>query len=136
MNSKVKAFAFSALFICVAMLLLTVFRTGQSRKENAINFTEFVSQVKEGQVKEVTISGREVHGSFQNSDLGFTTQIPPSYSSLYDLLREQNVSVRMKDSSSGGWVSFVVQASPFLLLIAVWIAVWWLLTAHRARAAH
>ncbi len=134
MKSKVKTLAFWVLLLSVAMLLLMVLRTGQSRKETTINFTEFVNKLKEDQVKEVTISGREVHGSFRNSNLGFTTQIPASYSSLYDQLIEHHVFVRMKDASSGGWVTFLVQVSPFLLLIAVWFAA--LVIVLRLRRAH
>jgi cell division protease FtsH len=120
-NSKFKTLAFWVVLICVAMLLLMVFRTGQTHKETTITFTDFVNKVKDGQVKEVTISGSEVHGVYQNQSLAFTTQIPPTYSSLYDLLIERNVTVKMKDASSGGWVSFLVQASPFIVLIAFWL---------------
>jgi len=105
------------------MLLLTVFRTGQARKETTITFTDFVDKVKEGQVKEVTISGSEVYGVYQSQDLAFATQIPPTYSSLYALLIERNVRVKMKDASSGGWVSFLVSASPFSVLIVVWVLI-------------
>jgi cell division protease FtsH len=120
-NSKFKTLAFWVVLICVAMLLLMVFRTGQARKETTITFTDFVNKVKEGQVKEVTISGSEVHGVYQNQSLAFTTQIPPTYSSLYDLLIDRNVTVKMKDNGSGGWVSILINASPFIVLIAFWL---------------
>jgi cell division protease FtsH len=109
------------LLIGVALALLMVYRTGQGPKEARITLTEFVAKANEGQIREVNISAvGEVHGTYTNQT-AFATQIPPSYDSIYTLLLEKNVLVTSKPESSGGWVNMLVQASPFIVLIAFWI---------------
>ena len=121
MNSNVKNGIFWLVLICVALLLLMVYRTGQTPKEQRITLTEFVSRINEGQVKEITESATgEVHGTYTNQT-SFTTQVPPTYDPVTTLLLQKNVSVTNKPESSGGWVNMLVQASPFIVLIAFWI---------------
>jgi cell division protease FtsH len=107
--------------ICVAVLLFAVVRTGQGIKEDPISFTQFLEKTKAGEVKEVTIADRDVHGVYQNPQLGFHTQVPANYPALYDLLNDKKVNVNIKDTSSGGWVSILLNASPFIVLLAFWI---------------
>ena len=40
---------------------------------------------------------------------------------MYDLLNDKKVNVNIKDTSSGGWVSILLNASPFIVLLAFWI---------------
>jgi cell division protease FtsH len=120
-NSNIKQLLFWVILVCLALLLFMVVRSGQGRRETAINFTDFMNKVKEQQVKDVTISGSEVHGDYRNSDAGFSTQIPPTYSALYDQLMDKGVTINMKDAGSGGWVNMLVQISPFIVLLAFWI---------------
>src|SRR5450759_3149372 len=120
-NSNVKTLIFWVVLICVAVLLIAVVRTGQGIKEDPITFTALLDKVKAGEVKEVTIEAGEVHGVYQNPQLGFHTQVPANYPALYDLLNDKKVIVTMKDTSSGGWVSILLNASPFIVLLAFWI---------------
>jgi hypothetical protein len=120
-NSNTKTLLFWVVLICVALLLLMVYRTGQTPKEQRITLTEFVSKINEGQVKEITESATgEVHGTYTNQTV-FVTQVPPTYDPVTTLLLAKNVSVTNKPESSGGWVNMLVQASPFIVLIAFWI---------------
>ncbi|HEY7388565.1 MAG TPA: ATP-dependent zinc metalloprotease FtsH [Bryobacteraceae bacterium] len=121
MNSNVKTAIFWVVLICVAVLLFAVVRTGQGRKEQQLTFSEFQDKVQEGQVKDVTITGNDVHGVYNNQNAGFHTIIPTNYPDLYKQLREKNVNVEIKDSGSGSWVTILLNASPFIVLIAFWI---------------
>ena len=121
MNSNIKTAIFWVVLICVAVLLFAVVRTGQGRKEQQLSFTEFLNKVQEGQVKEVSISGNEVHGSYQSQNLGLRTIIPSNYPDVYKLLQDKGVNVDIKDTSSGSWVSILLNASPFIVLLAFWI---------------
>jgi cell division protease FtsH len=112
---------FWVVLICLVVLLFAVVRTGQGRKEQQITFTEFLNKVQEGQVKEVTINGSEVHGSYQNPSLGLHTFVPVNYPDLYTQLQAHNVNVEIKDSSSGNWVSILINLSPFIVIFAFWI---------------
>ena len=121
MNSNIKTLIFWVVLICVAVLLIAVVRTGQGGKEETITFTQFLDKVKSGEVKEVTIADRDVQGGYQNPNLKFHTQIPVNYPALYDLLNDKKVNVTIKDTSSGNWMSFLLNASPFIVLLAFWI---------------
>jgi cell division protease FtsH len=120
-NSNIKTAIFWVVLICVAVLLWTVVRTGKGRTERQITFTDFVDQVKDKKVKEVNITGNEVHGVYQDGQTGLRTMIPSNYPALYDLLQQNGVNVEIKDSNSNPWFSLLVQASPFILLLAFWI---------------
>ena len=121
MNSNIKTAVFWVVLICVAVLLFAVVRTGQGRKEQQLTFTEFMDKVQQSQVKDVTISGNEVHGSYQNPNQGFHTLIPANYPDVYKTLQDKGVNVDIKDASSGNWISILLNASPFIVLIAFWI---------------
>jgi len=120
-NSNIKTALFWVVLIGIAVLLFAVVRTGQGRKEQNLTFTEFLDKVQQGQVKEVTISGNDVHGVFQNQNLGLHTLVPTNYPDLYKMLQDKNVNVEIKDASSGNWISILLNASPFIVLIAFWI---------------
>jgi cell division protease FtsH len=112
---------FWVVLICLVVLLFAVVRTGQGRREQQITFTEFMGKVQEGQVKEVTINGSEVHGVYQNPSLGLHTYIPVNYPDVYKQLQDHSVNVEIKDSSSGNWVSILINLSPFIVIFAFWI---------------
>ena len=101
MNSNVKTLIFWVVLICVAVLLFAVVRTGQGIKEDSISFTQFLAKVKAGEVKEVTIADRDVHGVYQNPNLGFHTQVPANYPKLYDLLNDKKVIINIKSFVDG-----------------------------------
>src|SRR5207344_2805931 len=48
-------------------------------------------------------------------------QVPANYPPLYDLLNDKKVNTNIKDTSSGGWISILPNASPFIVLLAFWI---------------
>ena len=50
----------------------------------------------------------------------FRTSIP-NYPDLYNLLREKDVATEYKQADSGSWISLLVNASPFIVLLAFWI---------------
>jgi cell division protease FtsH len=120
-NSNIKTAIFWVVLICLAVLLWTIVRTGKHPAEEQVAFTDFLDQVKDKKVKEVNISGNEVHGVYQGADRGLRTLIPTNYPAVYDLLQQYGVKVEIKDTNSNPWFSLLVQASPFILLLAFWI---------------
>jgi cell division protease FtsH len=119
-NSNIKTAIFWVVLICVAVLLWVVVRTGKSRPEQQLSFTQFVNLVDAGQVREVTISGNEVQGALSDGS-GLRTLIPANYPDLYKQLQEKKVDIKIKEANSGNWISLLVNASPFILLLAFWI---------------
>jgi len=120
-NSNIKTLIFWVVLICVAVLLFSVVHSSQAPKEQQLSFTQFLDRVQEGQVSEVTITGNEVHGLFQGGSTGLATFIPTNYPDVYNQLRDKKVNVKIKDTSSGNWISILVNASPFIVLLAFWI---------------
>ena len=92
MTSNLKTAIFWVVLICVAVLLWTVVRAGKTRPEQQLTFSHFLSQVESGRVKAVSITGNEVHGSF-NDDAAFRTTIPLNYPDLYRMLTEKRVNM-------------------------------------------
>jgi cell division protease FtsH len=122
MNSNVKTAVFWVVLICVAVLLITVVRQGKTRMEEELTFTAFMSEVEAGKVKEVTIAGYEVTGTYNDdADRPLSTMIPADYPKTIDVLREKGVIVDIKEASGGNWVSLLINAIPFVLLLAFWI---------------
>ena len=69
----------------------------------------------------MTITGSEVRGEYKDDQTGLRTLIPTNYPDIYTLLREKGVDVDIKEATSGNWVSILVNAVPFILLLAFWI---------------
>ena len=122
MNSNFKTAIVWVVLICVGVLLWTVVRAGGQRSEKQISYTQFMNDVKAGKVKSVTITGNnEVHGVYQGGDEGLRTTLPPNYPAAIQRLEEHGVTIEAKAGDSSGWVSFLLNLSPFILLFAFWI---------------
>ncbi len=121
MNSNAKTVIFWVVLVSVAVLLWAVVKTGRGKPDRALNFSEFLSEVDTGNIKSVNINVNEVKGDFVNGRDSFHTVVPTNYPKLYDLLNDKKVSMTFNDSNSSGWVSFLVQSAPFLLIIGFWV---------------
>jgi cell division protease FtsH len=120
MNSNLRNAVLWVVLICVAALIWVVVRSGRSGQEANLTFTEFMDHVDQGRVKQVSISGNQVKGSYtDNSKL--TTMIPLNYPDLYKQLRDKKINVDIKEAGTTHWVSILINAIPFVLLLAFWI---------------
>jgi cell division protease FtsH len=120
-NSNVKTVVFWAVLICVAVLLWAVVKNGHNRPDRSLSFTEFLTEVDNGTIKSVNINGNEVKGDFSNGHDSFHSVVPSNYPKLYDMLSDKKVQMQFNENNSNSWVSILVNASPFLLLIGFWI---------------
>jgi cell division protease FtsH len=119
-NSNIKTAIFWVVLILVAVFLWQVVTRGQKRTEKAINFSEFMQDVEKGKVHDVTIAGNDVHGNYNNEPISFRTSVP-NYPEVYKILLDKGVITEYKQADSGSWISLLVNASPFILLLAFWI---------------
>ena len=120
MNSNVKTAVLWIVLICVAVLIWVVVKQGKNGVEAQPTFTEFMNQVEQGKVKSVQISGNQVKGQYtDNSKL--VTMVPLNYPEMIKTLREKGVNTEFREASSGNWVSILINAIPFVLLLAFWI---------------
>jgi cell division protease FtsH len=121
-NSTVKTAIFWVVMICTAFLLWNVVKSGSPGREQTYTFTKFMEEVRAGNVAEVTISnGNLVNGKLKSGNVVFRTVIPSNYPDIYASLQEQKVNIEVKEAQSSNWVTLLVNASPFILLIAFWI---------------
>ena len=121
MNPNVKTVVFWAVLICVAVLLWAVVKNGHTKPDRPLNFSEFLSEVQNGNIKSVNINGNTVKGDFSTGHDSFHTVVPSNYPKLYDMLSDKKVQMQFNENNSNSWVSILVNASPFLLLIGFWI---------------
>jgi cell division protease FtsH len=120
-NSTVKTVVFWLVIGISALLLWQVIKMGRDgQKDKIVNFSQFLSDVDQGNVKEVTILGQEVSGKYRDNS-AFHTIIPPGYSEMYKTLNDKHVEVTVKDINNGSWpLQLLGTWAPLLLLGALW----------------
>src|SRR6266536_2571552 len=107
------------MIIVAAVLLWKVVQMSTGGpKEIEASFSDFLTKVDQGGVKEVTINGQEVRGKYSEGS-AFHTTVPPLYPDMYKALQAKNVSVVIRDQNGGSW-SLVLQLLPFALLAGLW----------------
>ena len=122
MNSTVKTVIFWLVIVLSAFLLWQVVRTGSSgsQKEAKISFSQFLSDVDQGNVSEVTITGQEVRGKFKNQG-PFSTTGPLNYPDMIKTLRDKGVNMTINDVTNGSWgLQLLGTWAPLILLAALW----------------
>ena len=124
MNSNVKTAVFWVVIICVAVLLWAVVHTGRAKPDDQPTFSQLLQAVQEGKVDKITVNSStgDVQGNYKAADgRTFHTNIPTNYPKIYDLFTEKGVVVKVEKDSGNGWVSILINAVPFILLLAFWI---------------
>jgi cell division protease FtsH len=119
-NSTVKTVVFWLVIVLSAFLLWQVVRQGSNgQKEASVVFSQFLSEVDQGNVKEVTINGQEVHGKYKNGGL-FRTTSPVNYPDMFKDLKDKGVGFEVKDVTNGSWPTWLLNLAPLILLAALW----------------
>lgn len=111
------------LWIVIAVVLMSVFNNFGSRKsvDSSISYSQFISAVKDGQVKQVSIEGSFVKGILGTGEK-FTTYSPPDDPHLVDDLLENHVEIKAQPPESQSLLMQIfISWFPMLLLIGVWI---------------
>ena len=120
MNSTVKTIVFWLVIVLAGVLLWQVVKGANSgAKEREINYSEFMSQVDQNNVSEVTVLGSDVRGKFKNDKTAFHVVVPPNYSEMYKPMRDHGVNITVKDANGGSY-TWLINLLPFVLLGALW----------------
>src|SRR5438552_17712804 len=90
-----------------------------NQKEKEINFSQLMSDVDSGNVKEVTIIGMEVLGKYRNYNSNFHTTVLANYTYMIKTLLDKGVTISVRVVSSGCWM-WIVNLSPLARLASVW----------------
>ncbi|HVA71573.1 MAG TPA: ATP-dependent zinc metalloprotease FtsH [Candidatus Limnocylindrales bacterium] len=130
MNSTVKTVLFWMAMILLAVLLWRMASTGgQTARDQAPSYTDFQTQVQNGNVSDATImlspSSAEIHGDYRepvvennNKFASFKVTVPKE--TLNDLTKElqaKNVDVSIKEVRNNDWLTLLLDGLPFLLLV-------------------
>ena len=121
MNSTVKTVLFWLLIGVSALLLWEVVkgaRDGQKDKE--MNFSEFMTDVDQGRVHDITVDGMQVKGKLTDNT-GFHTTVPSNYPDMIKKLQEKGVVMSFRDVNSGSLpLQLLGTWAPLILLGALW----------------
>jgi cell division protease FtsH len=120
-NSTVKTVVFWLVIVLSAFLLWQVVKAGNGgQKEKEVNFSQFMSDVDKGNVRDVTITNMEVHGKYANDNAGFHTTVPANYPEMINTLRNKGVNITFRDTTNGSWPTWLLNLAPLILLAALW----------------
>ncbi|MBU2721130.1 ATP-dependent zinc metalloprotease FtsH, partial [Acidithiobacillus ferridurans] len=112
------------LWVAIGVILMLVFQnlnTSSSTPAQAMDFSTFVSSIKQGQVADVTINGNHVEGSL-NSGQHFSVYTPANDTQIVPQLLAAGVKISVKPPEGQSLLlSILISWFPMLLLIGVWI---------------
>ncbi len=110
------------LWVVIAIVLMSVFNnfTTQKTKAGALSYSEFIQQVQQGDVKEVTIQGRDITGT-THGGTHFTTYTPGDDGLMGDLLNHDVKVVAKPPEEPSLLLSIFINWFPLLVLIGIWI---------------
>jgi len=114
------------------IILLGVFlwkmvsNTGQASKEDELSYSQFMDQVDNGNVKDLTLylsaNSYEVRGQYLKQEKMFRVTIfKESAPDLVKMLRDKRVTLNVKEVTRGDWLTFLLNAAPLFLLVGFWI---------------
>jgi cell division protease FtsH len=122
MNANLRNFALWVIIVLLLLALFTLFQNpGQRASSTDISFSQLLSEVDAGKVRDVLIQGPEIHGTFTD---GRTFQTyAPNDPTLVQRLYGKGVSItaRAQGDSVPWFVSLLVNWLPFIALIGVWV---------------
>ena len=119
MNNLVKNVA---IWLVIALVLMTVFNQFSARQiaQKAMEYSQFIEEVKQGRIAKVTIEGRVLKGVKQTGER-FTTYSPSDPWLVSDLLKNGVIIEAKPDDEPSLLMNIFVSWFPMLLLIGVWI---------------
>jgi cell division protease FtsH len=111
-----------AIWLVIALVLMTVFNQFNVRQttQKAMEYSQFIDEVKQGKIAKVTIEGRVVKG-VKSTGEKFTTYAPSDIWMVTDLLKNGVIVEAKPEEEPSLLMNIFVSWFPMLLLIGVWI---------------
>ena len=119
MNNLIKNVA---IWLVIALVLMTVFNQFSTRQstQKAMEYSQFIEEVKQGHIAKVTIEGRVLKG-VKSTGERFTTYSPSDPWLVSDLLKNGVIIEAKPEEEPSLLMNIFVSWFPMLLLIGVWI---------------
>ncbi|MFG1341716.1 ATP-dependent zinc metalloprotease FtsH [Xanthobacter autotrophicus] len=123
MNANLRNFALWVIIVLLLLALFSLFNSpGQRTNANEITFSQLLSDVDAGKVREVVIEGPNITGTFSDRSGSFQTYAPNDPSLIQRLYgKGVQITARPPSDNVPWFVSLLVSWLPFLALIGVWI---------------
>jgi len=121
-NSTVKTVLFWVLIVVSGLLLYQLLKSARDgQKDVELNVTQFMGDIDQGKVHELTVNGMEVRGKHTDGS-AFHTTAPANYFTpeMLKTLQSKGVSITFRDINGGNW-AWLIQVVPFVLIGAVWL---------------
>ena len=122
MNPQFRNFALWVIIFLLVVALVMLFQNpGQRSQTQDISFSQLLTDVDQGRVREVTIAGNEISGHYTDNR-AFSTYAPND-PSLVQTLYKKNVTITARPPSDGNsWlVTLLVNGLPLIAFLGVWI---------------
>jgi cell division protease FtsH len=122
MNANFRNLALWAIVGLLVVALVMLFQQPSQRTAvREISYSEFLSQIDQGRIHDVTIAGNELMGHF-NDNRTFSTYIPDE-ANIIPRLQAKNISISARPlNEGGGWLmSLLLNALPLVVFLGVWI---------------
>ena len=112
-----------AFWLVLFLLILALFNlfsgSGNTLQSQTVKYSDFIAQVEEGNVEQVTLDGESVR--FRGNDGRDYVTIKPTDADVTDKLIAEGVPVSAESQQQSGFQTFLLSLLPFLLLIGVWV---------------
>ena len=122
MNANLRNFALWVIIVLLLLALFTLFQNPSQRTTSQeISFSQLLTDVDQGRVRDVVIQGPEIHGTYTQG--GNFNTYAPNDPGLVQKLYSKGVSItaRPQQDNVPWFVSLLVSWLPFIALIGVWI---------------
>ncbi len=109
------------LMIVITLVLMLVFKNLSAPIVTNVPYSTFISEVKTGNVKQVTIEGNKISGK-RVDDSRFSTYSPETNNdALIGTLLNNNVEITGLEPDNSLWAHALISWFPILLLLGIWI---------------
>lgn len=124
MNSKARIAIFCAVLICAAGVVWMAAAGRRSLNLTTVTYSQFLERVRSGQIASATVMG-STSGATEaicrlRDGSAVRTVLPADYGDVLRTMQDNQVNIEIRDSASGP-VQLLWKASPFFLLLGVWI---------------
>ncbi|NNF96413.1 MAG: AAA family ATPase, partial [Halobacteria archaeon] len=110
------------LWVIVAIILMSVFNNlSTTSSDNRVSYSEFMQNVQQNQVRDVTISESKIEGTLQTGARFKTYSPETDNSAMIGDLMKHGVKINAKPVETSIWTQIFISWFPFLLIIGLWI---------------
>jgi cell division protease FtsH len=121
-NSTFKTVILWVTLLAVGVVLWKMIQGGpNSGKDKEIAYTEFMSELNDGKIADVTIEGSTARGKYRSGEM-YHLVVPANNQNFWKALDDHKdvTKTTFKDNQGWNWPMAIFQFSPFLLLGVLW----------------